>query len=202
MKPRLIVQQKITAFVNKYSLFGVDESGVKGQLVAMAQQKRLKIKEQVNFFSDEKQTELAFSFRAEKVFDIHGKYFVEDPSGAVFGSFQKQFKASLLNSTWHIMDAQDKPQLVIRESSQMLAIARRFGGYIPLVGEVIDILTVILRYHFVITRLDTGEQVGTYQKTTLFRDHYLLSLTDEAVDMIDWRVYAAVGVGLDALQSR
>lgn len=202
MKPRLIIEQKITAFVNKYSLFAIDDSGNKGDMVGLAQQKRLAFKEKVNFYGDEQQSQVAFTFRAEKVFDVHGKYLVEDETGALLGSFQKQFKASLLNSTWHLLTPADQPVLVVRESNQLLALMRRFGGFLPIIGDIIDILTLLLRYHFVLSRVDTGEVVGTYQKTTLLRDHYTLSLTDEVVQELDWRVYAAFGVGLDALQSR
>lgn len=202
MKPRLIIEQKITAFTNKYALFAVDTSGSKGTLIGLAQQKRIAFKEKVSFYADEQKTALAFTFRAEKVFDIHGKYLVEDGSGALLGSFQKQFKASLVNSTWHVLDAQDQPVLMLRESNQLLAIMRRFGGFIPIIGDIIEILTVLLKYHFVISRIDSGEVIGAYRKTTLFRDHYELSLTDGAVDAVDWRVYAALAVGLDALQSR
>jgi len=202
MKPRLYIEQKITAFVNKYSLFAVDDTGNKGQLIALAQQKRLAFKEKVSFYGDEQKTQLAFTFRAEKVLDVHGKYLVEDVTGTLLGSFRKQFKASLVNSTWHLLTPNDQPVLVVRESNQLLAVMRRFGGFLPIVGDIIDILTLLLKYHFVLSRADTGEVVGTYQKTTLFRDHYTLSLTDEAVNALDWRVYAAFGVGLDALQSR
>lgn len=202
MKPRLIIEQKITAFTNKYELFSVDAGGGKAALLALAQQKRIAFKEKVSFYADEQKTALSFTFRAEKVLDVHGKYLVEDTSGVLLGSFQKQFKASLINSTWHVLNAHNQPVLMLRESNQLLAVMRRFGGFIPIVGDIIEILTVLLKYHFVISRLDTGEVVGAYQKTTLFRDHYQLSLTDDAVEAVDWRVYAALAVGLDALQSR
>lgn len=202
MKSRLIVEQKITAFVNKYSLFAIDETGAKCQPLGLAQQKRLAFKEKVTFYTDEHKIAVAFTFRAEKVMDIHGNYFVEDAAGQLLGGFQKQFKASLLNSTWHLKNSQGATQVVVKESNDLLAAMRRFGGMIPFIGDVIEILCMLLKYHFVFMRPDTNEVVGTYEKTTLFRDHYTLSLTDEAVGMIDWRVYAALGVGLDALQSR
>ena len=164
MKPRLIVEQKITPFVNKYAVFTTDEHGKKGQLVALAQQKRIAIKEKVTFYTDESKSTVAFSFRAEKVMDIHGRYFVEDAQGQMVGAFKKDFKRSLLSSTWHIMDADNQPALKITESSKVLAALRRFGGLIPLVGDLIEIITLFLRYHFVFSDAQTGEDVGRYQK--------------------------------------
>ena len=92
MKPRLIVEQKITAFVNKYKVFAVNEAGEKGELMALAQQKRLAFKEKVTFYSDEAKSNELFTFRAEKVLDVHGRYLVEDMSGKMLGGFRKQFK--------------------------------------------------------------------------------------------------------------
>ena len=107
MKPRLIVEQKITAFVNKYAVYTATEDGHKDQLVALAQQKRIALKEKITFYTDESKQEIAFSFRAEKVMDIHGRYLVEDAHGNLIGAFKKDFKKSLLSSTWNILNASD-----------------------------------------------------------------------------------------------
>lgn len=202
MNPKLIIEQKITAFVNKYSVYAADANGNKAQLLAFAQQKRIALKEKVSFYSDESKANLAFTFRAEKVLDVHGRYFVEDAQGNLIGAFKKEFTKSLVNSTWDILDTNGAPVLVISESSQFLAAFRRFGGFVPFVGGLIDLIMPFFRYHFVFQRADSGAEVGRYQKTTLFRDHYLLSMDDATVATQDWRVLAALAVGLDALQSR
>ncbi len=202
MNPKLIVEQKLTAFVNKYAIYAAMPDGSKGQLVAFAQQKRFNIKEKVLFYSEESKTNLVFSFRAEKVLDIHGRYFVEDAAGQPIGAFKKDFAQSLVSSTWNILDASDTPVIKVTESNQALAVFRRYGGFIPVVGDIIDIVTVFFRYHFKFTQISTGVEIGTYQKTTLFRDHYKLLMTDESYAAQDWRVLASMAVGLDALQSR
>lgn len=201
MNPKLVVEQKITAFVNKYSVFNANPDGRKGQLVALAQQKRLAFKEKVTFYSDETKTKETFSFRAEKTFDIHGRYFVEDPQGQRVGVFGKIFGKSLLVSSWNIFNAQDQVVMTVAESNVLLAVLRRFLGYIPYIGDFLSLIILLFKYHFTFTDAQ-GRLVGKYQKTTLFRDHYLLSMTDEAYASEDWRTYAALAVGLDALQSR
>jgi hypothetical protein len=202
MKPRIIVEQKITAFTNQYRVFGANEDGSKASLIAFAQQKRLAFKEKVSFYSDETKQNLVFTFRAEKVMDIHGKYFVEDPAGNQVGTFKKDFAQSLVSSTWHILDANDTPSLIVSESNQTLAIIRRYGSFIPIVGDIIELVTAFLKYHFVFKKPGSEAVSGTYIKTTLFRDHYLLAMNDEAWNAHDWRVLAAMAVALDALQSR
>lgn len=201
MKPRLIVEQKITAFVNRYEIYSTNTEGDKDQLVGFAEQKRLTFKEKVTFYTDKTKQQIAFSFRAEKVLDVHGRYFVESAEGEAIGAFKKQFGRSLINSTWDILGKNDQPTLTISENNQALAIIRRFGGWIPIIGEIIEIITAFLRYHFVF-KTPAGKEVGMYRKTTLFFDRYRLEMTDEAYSAHDWRVLAAMAVALDALQSR
>ena len=202
MKPRLIIEQKLTAIVNKYRILTATAEGAADQLVGLAQQKRFAMKEKVMVYSDETRDKLAFTFRAEKVLDVHGRYFVEDTNGKLLGMFKKDFTASLLNSTWKLLDANGNELYVVRESNQALALMRRFGVVIPLIGDLVESIVVFLRYHFVITDVATNQEVGTYQKMTLVRDHYRLSTDDPAWQRVDWRVWAAMSIALDALQSR
>lgn len=201
MKPRLIVKQKITAFVNRYEVYATDNDGKQGELVAFAEQKRLAFKERVDFYADKDKKKHAFVMRAEKVMDVHGKYFIEDTDGNRVGAFRKEFAKSLLNSTWDILDSKDNKVLVISESNQAIAILRRFLQWIPIIGDVLDLIMNFFKYHFVF-RTVNGEEHGKYVKTALFRDYYRLEMTDETYDSQDWRTLAAFAVALDALQSR
>ena len=202
MTPRLIIQQKLTAFVNKYRIYSVTDQGKTDQLISLAQQKRFKIREKVMFYTDQKRDKLSFTFRAEKVIDVHGRYLVEDPNGKALGAFRKEFKRSLVNSTWTILDADGTERYLVKESSMVVAVLRRFIGEIPIIGELGDVIMAFFRYHFSFVDLQTGQEVGKYRKTTLFRDHYVLETTDDLWNSIDWRVLAAMSVALDALQSR
>lgn len=197
MNPRFRIEQNITAFVNKYKVSDND-----GGLLALAQQKRLAFKEKVVFYTDEQKSTAAFMFRAEKVMDVHGRYMVEDASGQLLGMFKKQFKKSLLNSTWVLMDKDGRELFEVKESNLSIAILRRFIGFVPLIGDLLDIVMNFFKYHFSFIDLASSQEVGQYRKTTLFRDSYQLAMTDDAWSKLDWRVLAAMGVALDALQSR
>jgi uncharacterized protein YxjI len=201
MQPKLIVEQNITFMVNRYRIYSVDAQGGKKELIAFAQQKRFAFKEKMQFYADETKTQASFTLRAEKVMDVHGRFFVEDQEGAVVGTFRKDFAQSLASSTWYIVDAEDKPQLTFTESNKTLAVFRRYLGFVPIVGEFADILMAFLKYHFTVLGV-SGQVVGKYQKTTIFRDNYQLSMAEETYNQYDWRVIAAMCVALDALQSR
>lgn len=202
MIPRLIIEQKITPLANQYKIFATTETGDKNGLVAYAHQKRFAFREKVEFFNDTNKTETLFIFRAEKVMDIHGKFFVEEPNGQPIGSFQKVFGKSLLNSTWKIQDSAGKDLYTVSESNNTLAVLRRYAEFIPFIGDLLDLLLNFFKYHFKFVDDATGVEVGRYNKTTLFFDKYCLQLDDSAYNSLDWRVFAAFSVALDALQGR
>jgi len=202
MQPRLLIHQKITAFANKYVVYDATPGGGVGQVTAFAQQKRFAFKEKVNVYTDEQKSVVSFTFRAEKVFDVYGRYLIEDAEGRLLGMLRKEFKKSLLVSSWVMMDADGTDRFVVKESNAVLAVLRRFIGFVPLLGDILEIAIKFFKYHFTFIDVATGQQVGKYTKTTLFRDRYSISLTDAAWSSQDKRVYIAMGVALDALQSR
>lgn len=201
MKPRFRVEQKITPITNKYSVFAASENGQKTNLIAFAQQKKMAIKERVDFYSDDTKQNVIFSMRAEKAMDIHGRYLVEDPSGKLIGAFRKEFSKSLLKSTWSVLK-NDNPVITVTESNSALAVLRRYIGFIPIVGEIADIVIAFFKYHFIFLAAGTQQKIGLFEKQSIFKDHYVLSAEDKTYQELDWRVWACLGVALDALQSR
>ncbi|MEY3408102.1 MAG: hypothetical protein RL038_1163 [Actinomycetota bacterium] len=194
MKPRIQFQQQITVLTNKYEISEADSNTP----LAFAEQAKMKIREKISFYRDSQKTELLFTFRAEKVMDIHGNYFIEDQNGILIGSFRKDFGRSLFSSTWLVSDASGNLVFTFAEENAALAVLRRISDFIPFVGELIKFFP----YHFAITAGSSSQKVGRFAKTAVVRDRYLMSLEDEAWEKLDARVFMAIGVGLDALQSR
>lgn len=203
MPPKLIIEQKLTPFINRYEIFAAKPDGTKDALLAFAEQKRIAVKEKITFFTDASKQKVAFTLRAEKVMDIHGRYFVEDGEGTHLGSLKKEFKKSLLVSSWQILNTNDEMLLKVAESNIALAIVRRTIGFVPIIGEIIEtLMSFLLKYHFNFTDAKTNQAVGLYRKITMLRDNYCLEMDDDTYAQCDWRVLGAMGVGLDALQSR
>ncbi len=180
------VKQRITPVVNRYEILPADTAGnPTGPMFAFAQQKRMKLKEEVLFHSDDSKTTPVFSFKARDVLDIHGVTDVLDPQGNPIGMFRKDFKASLMRSTWHV-SAVGGAEMRGQERSQLVAVLRRFTdiSFIP--------------YHFDFARAD-GAVAFSVEKKWGLRDKYKISVWDAS---LDWRVVAAMAVALDALQGR
>ena len=194
---RFTVKQKITMMVNRYEIRSVDAAGGEGQLIAIAQQKRMAFKEQVTFFADEARTQPVFGFKARQRMDLAATYDVTDATGTPIGSFRKEFAKSLLRSTWQLT-ATDGLQATGTERNQNVAIARRVWEMVPIIGE----LPSPFLFHFDFTAPDGSIVMSSVRRRSL-RDRYDVELPT-APDgwRLDWRVGAAMAVALDALQSR
>lgn len=198
MNPRFRVQQKITPLVNRYFVLAPDSDDV----LAFAQQKRFKFREEVIFYDDTDKSNEVFRLQAEKIADVHGRFNVTDTNGSALGGFRKEFKKSLLRSSWVIYTASGEEVARVRESSQTYAVIRRVAEFIPFIDEIFAFVGWLIKYHFELVSLDEQTRLGTYRKTTMARDHYELSSTEQLDQAVDWRVLAAMAVALDALQDR
>jgi uncharacterized protein YxjI len=191
--PAFLVKQRITVMVNRYEVMAVGPDGGEGQLLAFAEQKRMKLKEEVEFFADESRTRRVFSFRARQRLDVHAEHDVLDENGVLLGSFSKQFGASLLRSTWNL--SVPGLQAVGQERRVSVAVIRRVWDVLPYVGDV----WVPFVFHFDFTDTATGRPVLVSERQKAVRDRYTVTVPDPR---LDFRVAASMAVALDALQSR
>jgi hypothetical protein len=162
-------------------------------LIALAEQKRMKLKEEVVFFADAGKSRRVFSFKARQRLDVHAEHDVYDENGIALGMFNKQFGASLLRSTWNL----HAPgiEAVGRERRPVIAILRRVWDFIPYIGDV----WVPFVFHFDFVDTATGATVLVSERQKAVRDRYTVTVPDPR---LDFRVAASMAVALDALQSR
>jgi len=194
---RFTIGQKITMMVNRYEIRAVDANGNEGLLIAVAQQKRMAFKEQVTFYADEARTQPVFGFKARQRMDLNATYDVTDADGTPIGSFRKEFRESLLRSTWQLT-ATDGLQARGTERNQSVAVGRRLWEMLPVINDVPSPFV----FHFDFTAPDGSVVLSSVRRRSL-RDRYDVELpTLPNGWRLDWRVGAAMAVALDALQSR
>lgn len=182
--PHFVVKQKLTMMVNRYEISESDAGGSPTRLMAFAEQKRMAFKEQVTFFSDASKARPVFGFKARQAFDLNAGYDITDESGRQIGYFKKDFGASLLRSTFHV----EGPGFAGtgQERNQLVAILRRFTDlpFLPVHFDFLD---------------GAGQPLFSVQRAMSVGDRYQVSVPDRR---IDFRVAAAIAVGLDALMAR
>jgi hypothetical protein len=191
--PRFFIRQRITVMVNRYEIRAANPDGSEGALMAFAEQKRMKLKEEVVFFSDESKSRPVFSFKARQRLDVHAEHDVFDEYGRPLGWFSKQFGASLLRSTWNL--SAPGIQAVGQERRLFIAILRRIWDFIPWIGDI----WVPFVFHFDFVDTATGQTVMVSERQKAIRDRYDVTVPDPR---LDFRVAACMAVALDALQSR
>lgn len=182
---QLIVRQRVRMMVNQYEVRAARADGSEGELLAFAQQKRLAIREQVTLYADDAKQQAVLGFKARQAFDLAATYDVVDAAGAPIGLFRKDFRASLLRTTWHL----EQPGLGAmrgQERNVSVAVLRRLF-------EDLDWLP----YHF---DFEIGGQPAfSVVKKWGLRDRYVVDVHSPQVDR---RLVIAMTVALDALQGR
>jgi uncharacterized protein YxjI len=182
--PRFFVKQHLTVLVNRYTVVEALDDGSEGRALAFAQQKRLAMREKVTFYADEARTRPLFGFRARQVIEAAATYDVTAEDGSVIGSFEKDFAASLVRSSFHLRAP--GLQAYGQERSLLVAVVRRLAE-LP------------LPVHFTFRDVSTDAPVLTSERQLSLRDRYTIEVPDERVD---FRLAASVAVGVDALLQR
>ena len=185
---RFLIKQLIRPMVNLY------EVSAHGQPVAFVRQKRMALREDLRAFADESEAEEVFRIKARSMVDIGGRYDVTDGSGTPIGALVKVFGASLLRSTWRVLDATDAELFLATERSRFVAIGRRIADFVPF-GDVLPI-----PYHFVF--LEGERELGGLTRILGLRDQYELDLSGDTERLVDRRLAVALAIALDALQAR
>ena len=182
---QLVVRQRVRLMVNQYEVHAVNPDGSEAGVLAFAQQKRMAFKEQVTLYTDESKTTPVLGFKARQVMDLGATYDVTDANGAPIGLFRKNWKESLLRSTWHL-EQPGYGEMVGRETNMAVAVLRRF----------VESLSW-LPYHF---EFVIGDRPAfSVVKKWGLRDRYVVTIHDPQLDR---RLVTAMAVALDALQSR
>ena len=188
------IDQLIRPIANLYRISTLGSDGGPGQPVAFVRQKKLSIREDIRFFADESETDELFRMKARQVFDVRGRYDVTSPEGERIGTLEKVLGISLIRSTWRVYDASEQQVALAQEKSIHVALLLRLIDFVPY-GEFAPVV-------FQFTILMDGREVGELRRPLGVRDRYTLSLSADPERRLDRRVAVALGIALDALQSR
>ena len=192
--PAFFVKQRITLMINRYEVLAANPDGTEGQLMALAEQKRMKLKEEVIFYSDESKSRRVFSFKARQRLDVGAQHDVYDEYG---------------NAARHVQQAvRRQPAALDLEPVGAGAGGRRSGAAPGHRDPAPDLglpprasATSGCPSSSTSTSPTTrpGAVVLVSERQKAIRDRYTVTVPDPR---IDFRVAASMAVALDALQSR
>jgi hypothetical protein len=196
MKPRLIIEQSRTTYVDKYEIFTAIEDGSRGELLAVAQHRHLATQDKISFYTNEVKTDLVCSVQFIKSDRAYRHYLVRSGKDRPLGAFVEHRQA--FGSDWAILDENEHSYAFIRDSNVFYAALRRLSLWFPITIRPVNFLATLGGHHYIWTNRKSGKAQGRYYQKKLFDTQKCLSLTDNAYDAQNWRILAAVVVAIDA----
>jgi uncharacterized protein YxjI len=96
-------------------------------------QKLLKLKEEVNVFSNESQSQQLYQIKADRIIDFSAKYTVRNSMGQEVGAIKRQGMMSMWRATYDVFNGPN-PEFQIKEQSVFVRFMDGLLGEVPVLG--------------------------------------------------------------------
>ncbi|MCD9188016.1 MAG: hypothetical protein LUM44_16465 [Pyrinomonadaceae bacterium] len=105
-----------------------------GNLLGYVKQKLLKLKEDINVFADEQQTQHLYNIKADRVIDFSANYNFTDSQGNRLGAIKRQGMRSLWKANYQITDPSGNLAFNVNEENGWVKVIDAFAGEVPVLG--------------------------------------------------------------------
>jgi hypothetical protein len=106
-----------------------------GNALFYVRQKLLKLKEEINVFRDDSQSETLYKIAADRIIDFSARYNFSDPGGNPLGSVKRKGGRSLWRANYHLFSAgSEMEDMEITEESVMVRFLDACLQSVPIVG--------------------------------------------------------------------
>jgi len=119
---------KLLAFAPQ--VYVIDSTGAQ---ILYVKQKLFKLKEAVNIYSNDSQSQQLYSINADRIIDFSAKYNFTDLQGTNLGAVKRQGMKSLWKATYQILEG-DTEFFTIQEENPWVKIGDAVLSEIPIVG--------------------------------------------------------------------
>lgn len=107
---------------------------VTGQSVGFVHQKALKLREQIEVFSDESRSRLMYTIQADNILDFSGRYRFRGAMGTDFGCVRRHGLVSMWKAHYTIEDPSGRELFTIRESNPWTKVFDSLLSEVPILG--------------------------------------------------------------------
>lgn len=143
-----------------------------GNMIGYVKQKMFKLKEDINIFTDESQTQQRFNIKADRVIDFSARYNFTDNQGNQIGSIKRQGMRSIWKANYDIFDAGGNPVFKINEESGWVKVVDSLVGEIPLVGMFTGL---IFNPAYIISKPDATPVARLQKQPAFFEGKFQIS---------------------------
>ena len=135
-----------------------------GNLLGYVKQKLFKLKEDINIFADEGQTQQLFNIKSDRVIDFSARYNFSDSRGNHLGSIKRKGMRSIWQANYDIFDAGENQVMKISEENGWVKVVDALVGEIPVVGMFSG---YIFHPAYIVSRMD-GTAIARLEKQPAF----------------------------------
>ncbi|QEF96310.1 hypothetical protein Mal15_03370 [Stieleria maiorica] len=141
-----------------------------GNVLMFIKQKMFKLKEKVEIYNDEKQSQLIFRIEADKVLDFSANYSFTDAAGNPWGSVRRKGMRSLWAAHYQVMQ-DGEIDMEIHEESPMKKVLESILGEIPILGLL---AVYLLNPTYIVSRPDGTPLLKLIKKPAVFEGKYVI----------------------------
>jgi len=134
-----------------------------GQLIGYVKQKLLKLKEDINVFADEQQTQHLYNIKADRVIDFSAKYNFTDYRGTHIGSIKRKGMRSIFKAHYEVYEPTGALAMEIHEENAWVKVVDALVGELPVIGMFTG---YFFNPAYIISR--SGAQLARLQKQPAF----------------------------------
>ena len=143
-----------------------------GNLMGYVKQKLLKLKEDINVFADESQTNILFNIKADRVLDFSARYNFTASNGQFLGSVKRQGMRSIWKANYEISDASGNQVMQIHEENAWIKVADSLIGDLPIIGMFTGYL---FNPAYIVSRMDNSPVLRLQKQPSFFESKFQLS---------------------------
>lgn len=180
MKYPLQLSFKLIALASQIYIRDAD-----GNLTGYVKQKLLKIKEDINVFADEQQTQHLYNIKADRIIDFSAKYNFTNAHGQNIGAIKRRGMRSIFKAHYEIFEASGVQSLEIREENGWVKVIDAVVGELPIVGMFTG---YFFNPAYIVSRMD-GTPLARLQKQPaffegIFKLEQLAQMSDEEEERV------------------
>ncbi|MEO1524186.1 MAG: hypothetical protein AAFX06_02065 [Planctomycetota bacterium] len=141
-----------------------------GNVIMFIKQKMFKLKEKVEIYNDDQQSQLMFTIEADRVIDFSANYSFTDASGTSWGAVRRKGMRSLWAAHYEVMQ-DGQVDMTIQEESPMKKFIESILSEIPVVGLF---AVYLLNPSYVVSRPDGQQLLRLTKRPAVFEGKFTL----------------------------
>jgi uncharacterized protein YxjI len=143
-----------------------------GSPIAYVKQKLFKLREDIDIYADQSQTQLQYNIKADRIIDFSARYTFTDSRGSALGAVKREGMRSIWKARYNVFDGSGAQVMKITEEDPWAKIADALFGEIPIFGFFSGYL-----FHpkYLITRMDDREVARLEKQPAFFESKFQLT---------------------------